>query len=408
MHIENKKAAFRLTLLVLVVWLPLFALLALEPQLELVNGRLISQKTALINCLGVACILIGIVLRSFLAGDRRISKPFEPWGLRADSIALTILLLLALLGAFLSALAWRELGIDPLSIGERTLYEMNVVYAQEERVISGLPGRLTALALVGLLYALYLQRQKRINSGTGFVFAILFIILMISPRRALLLSSLISSVMLWYLSQDKIKFSHSIRILIPVVAIVLSFGFTQYLLQKTDAFSLFDSIKLIVEYYVYSFYVMDALIDTSHFENTFIILSVPDRILSYIFSYSPNVHLSVPFIYFPKAANTVPAFYYFYKSGGFVCVAAASFVIGWLLTHLFIRMQAVPSLFNVIAASLFATGIVLSPRQCIFIEYDFIFLIFIAFVLDALRKSRWLRGNPHSGPVLRLPQPPTI
>lgn len=406
MRIENRTGALRLILLVLVVWLPILALLAFEPQIELADGKRISQKTAFINLCGVAFIVLGIFLSRLLLRGRQKSRAPEPWGPRADFIALTILLLVSLLGAFLGVLTWRELGVDPLSIGERTLYEMNVIYAQEERVISGLPGRLITLALIGLLYALYLQREKRIKWPTTLVFGIFFMAAMFSPRRALLLSAMISAVMLWFLSQEKIKPLRAIKMIIPIAVIILSFGFTQYLLHKQEEFSIFGSIRAIVEYYIYSFYVMDGLLETSHFEQTLIILSVPERILSYIFNYSPNVDLSIPFLYVPEPANTVPAFYYFYRSGGFIGVIVSSLVIGWVFMYLYTKMKVEPSLFNFIASSLFATGIVLSPRQCLFIEYDFLFLLAVALVLDWQRKSGRLRRRFRRAPVSHWPKRP--
>lgn len=408
MRIENKIGALRPIMLVLAVWIPILILLVLEPKVGIAEGRWISQNTGFINFFGVASIILGIVLSKLLLAGSPIIRISEHWGPRADLVALTTLLLCSLLGAYFGVLAWRDLGVDPLSLGDRTLYEMNVIYAQEERVISGLTGRLITLALIGLLYVLYILREKRISWTTGLIFAFLFTAAMISPRRALLLSAMISAVMLSIMSQDKIRSIQLFKVTFVILTIILLFGFTQYLLQKSDQFSFYESLKSVFAYYITSFYVMDSLIDTNHFNDTFIVLAVPERIFSSILGYSPNVDLSIPFVFVPGPANTVPAFYYFYKSGGLAGVIVFSFLIGWIFLRLYAKMRADYSLFNAIATSLFATGIILTPRQCLFIEYDFIFLIIVTLLLDWLRRARWFRRNSRRVSAVRRLKEPII
>ena len=399
MHDRLGNSANRLIVLVLAVWLPIFALLAFERQLELASGLPISWKTANINLLGVSSLLAGILFSRGMVPRRKSHKAVVVWGRSADLALLSILLTGALIGAYLSVGLWRELGIDVLNVSGRTLYEMNVIHAAEDRVITGVAGRLTAISFVGLMYALYLLREGRLTIKVGGAFAVAFLLAMISPRRALLLTSLISLLMMWFLSAPRIRITQILKFSPFIVLILAFFGFTQFLLQKSQTFSITDSLRIVLDYYISSFYVMDALIDTPHFEETYILWSVPERILALLLEYTPNVNLSVPFVYVSGQSNTVPAFYYFFKSSGYLGVFLASFLIGWVFMRLYMAWRSSLSFFHLVAASLFAAGVVLSPRQCLFIEYDFLFFLAISWFVGWLRQGGRKRPNVMRGPL---------
>lgn len=380
--VQNRKPAAIVLATTAVVWVPAL-LTALWRELGLGGPpTYLSSQTLAINLAGLFFLVLGAC-----AGAVPRLK-FQPRAIRRFKVLLPALIALCTLGAVLSYFAWLSLGINPLQFQDDTLYQMNVAYSEAGRVTTGVTGRLQALTSVVLLLVIYLWRAKRLTTLTTTLTAIGLVVLLISPRRSLIIQSLIFVTVLWVISSRT-----SLSRLTAIVAssgliLVTLFGYTQFVLGKIPEFTISGVADSVLHYYISSLYVMDQLLNTGHFEKTWIVLSTPIRAFAGIMGEAPDVDLSIPFVFLPEPSNTVPAFYYFYKSGGWIAVFAWSAMVGLATTLSLRAYQQSRSFFSAVAATLLLTGILLSIRECLFITYDFAFWLVAAYVVSHLVSSR--------------------
>lgn len=360
--------------------------------LVLVSGNTfayeISNESIFINVAGFVSLILGV---AFAAGIRMPSYEKDVVERNLDKkerVMLLVIYVLSATGGFLTYLKWKSLGFDPFSFSDNMLGEMNLLYAEEGRITTGMAGRLSSLSFVGVIYSIYLYLNRRLAGASALFFCISFLVFMVSPRRAVLLTSLIAIFMFWLVARRPSLAKLFVIGTVFFCVFIFLFGYSQYNLGKIDSFSIFDSIGVAFEYIWSSFYVMTSLLKTSHFEDTWIVMSVPARFLGEMFNVDPGVDLSIPFVYVPYPANTLPAFYYFFRSGGYVGVVFFGFLIGYAAL-LSARTYQLKGSFAAGGVSvMLLCGIVLSLRECLFITYDFVFWLIAVNIVGLFLKSK--------------------
>jgi oligosaccharide repeat unit polymerase len=378
--VNNSNRFFIIIFTIIIGWLPIFASLAYEKYWigNIYND--IHFKTIFVNILGIGCVIIGAFIAKY-----KIIKKRNPLIISLNkkyNYILYIVLFLSVAGGIYSYYLWRSIGINFLSFAQDMLYRMNVVYADEGNVISGFWGRLSSLGTVGLLYIIYLYINNNCSRKKLFLIGLIFLLVIFSPRRAAMFTTLIASMYLYIISKDVNKYNKIIYAFLFCFCFCFIFVYTQYTLGKITEFSISDSIKTTSHYLVSNIYVMDGLINTSHFQNTWIILSVPARVFSGLFGVESNVDLSIPFIYLPEPSNTVPMFYYFFKSSGYYGVLGYSLFVGYITMVSINEYITNNTFFSAVCCSLFLSGILLSVRDCIFITYDFYYWLLVSYLIN--------------------------
>lgn len=337
----------------------------------------LSFLTVAVCCVGVFSVLAGCVLgRATKLPLGKVRDP-RPQGIKA---VIWVLFLFGAIGAVLTARQWMSLGVNPF--GGASLYEMNLIYSAENEAFGGLSGRLYAVLPVLLLVVVYSMQKKLISRRVGIVACVVVVALMISPRRSALITSLLAAAFLLSLGKLLPLRSMLAKVVPVVLLIFLFFSYTQYKLQKIEDFSFSSALDVVTFYVGSSVYVMDGLIETPHFDNTYIILNLPARAVNAVFDQDLDVDLSVPFVSDPVVSNTVPIFYYFYKSSGFIGVILLSAAIGWFSAVSYRYAESTGSLAASIVASLAMAALALSIRENVFFSYDFIWRCFVGFLCN--------------------------
>lgn len=367
---------------VCVVWLPSLLYVIIIST----NDYRLSFNTLAILALGVISMIVGTLLAHFQVSIKK--QRVRDVRTRYEYSIIMILILLTAVGGVGSYYAWKSMGINPITFSSDTLYEMNLAYSLEGRITTGLVGRLGSLSVVAFMLTVYLFLYNKLKRSSAIVFCFLFLMFMISPRRSVLIYTLISSIILWYLVRKPSFKKTVVAGSISMSGFILLFGGTQYALGKIEGFNIALIFDSILKYLYTSFYVMDRLLETSNLENSWIMLAVPMRVVGLLFDFTPNVDLSIPFVYVPEPANTVPMFYYFYKSSGFLGVGIYSSIVGYLALRFVNAFFLKKTFFLGVASSLFIVGILLSVRECLFIRYDFYYWLITAYLIgSALNRS---------------------
>ncbi len=372
--------------LLLFVWaLPILAMLR-DVIFDTGSPYAVSKLTATICFVGIAATIVGSFAARMLPlkiSRRRKSSPSP----RTVIVVVGVVAIVGAAGAVFAVRAWRRLGIDVFSPDSFIFYSMNVLYS-EGGLLSGAEGRAYALLPVLLFLAVYLWRQKLVSRKVAVTLIASALVLMISPRRSTLITSTVASTLIWLQAKQISRTRLVVVGSAAAIAFLLFFGATQSSLGKLETAGVASTLQSVLYYYSSSPIVMDALVRTHHFADTWIIGNAIARMSNALFDTQYSVDLSVPFVSTPEPANTVPAFYYFYKSGGFAPLIIASFVIGLVSTlslRLYIRRR---SFFFATLSALCMTGMILSIRECLFISYDFLYWLLIAAILSFVLNMR--------------------
>lgn len=351
----------------------------------------VSRFTHFTALLGVGATAAGVRLAAMAFDDYRQRPRPEHinWMSRAGRRVLFCLIALSFTGAVVSYMRWQSLGINPFGFQAETLYAMNVVYAQEGRVLSGLGGRLYSLGGVGALFVTYLYFRGALTRLQAVLLGCMFCLFLFSPRRAILFMAVLGVMFTVLAERGRLRVREMGYGMGVAMALAVLFVLTQFALGKIVDLSPRQAIAALSGYLDANLYVMDQLIRTSHFDDTWIMLSIPARVVGALFGGSPIVDLSIPFVRIPELANTVPAFYYFYKSAGLVGVVIWSLGMGFC-AYYSVRMMKDRGGFGwTAAASLSLVGLLLSVRECLLLSYEFYYWILVAFCMDwMMRRSR--------------------
>ncbi|WP_211246074.1 hypothetical protein, partial [Cereibacter changlensis] len=315
----NKTATKIVLSAILLAWLPAYLLYFFFPVAGGIEFLEVSILPHTVNAVGVCFMVIGLLCSGCFHSSRvsPAPSPVEPSSSKLNTI-LTAVAVLSATGAFLSFLTWRRYGIDLLNFTSATLYQMNVLYSEEGRILEGLPGRMVSLSALGVFLTSYMIISGKISSKAGFLCILMFLAFLISPRRGALISTIATMTAMFMIDRTGKRKSSRLLLATSAAALFFAFGFTQFLLNKTSQFSLWASFEVASSYVTSNFYVMDALIRTDHFTSTPILSWIPQLIAARLLGYDAGIDLSIPFVYLPDPSNTVSAFYYFYKSGDFV------------------------------------------------------------------------------------------
>jgi oligosaccharide repeat unit polymerase len=299
-----------------------------------------------------------------------------------------LLFITCIVGFILGVRAWKNLGVDIFSMSLDSYYQMNVIYRDEKRVVTGFVGRLYSLSLVFIIYTLFLYRIKVIKKHVAFTFIFIGIIFLFSPRRAMIFYSIILVFFYLVVFHYKFKVMNTMKLIAFGSIFVFIFGYSQYMLGKVSEFSIASTFDVFSHYTLSSIRVMDKLITTSHLEDVWILLSTPMRILSSLLDFNTNVDLSVPFVPTPRLSNTVPLPYYLYKSGEWTSIIIMSFILGFVSSYFIQRMKVVNSFWIFGVGLLSLLCILMSIREITFITYDFFFWVLIIFIIHFLLRVK--------------------
>lgn len=312
-----------------------------------------------------------------------------PDRVRSHQVALVALLGVGVIGAILAVRAWYGMGIDVFSGAGDTLYQMNVRYSQEDDFIGGAAGRLYASIPIFLFFCLYCLKRGVLSKRATGLLVMVALVLMISPRRSMIFTSCIAAAFLHLQGKD-IRVGRAIQLLVGVVVVFVAyFGYTQFKLGKISEFSVVAVFEALSYYLNSSVFVMSELLHTAHFEDTWIFLNLPARAINYIFHSNLAVDLSVPFVYVPEPANTVPSYYYFYKSSGYIGVVVVSFLQGFVASYAMRKFAARPTFFWAVVSSMMLTTLVLSVRENVLFSYDFAWWVAIAAGMSVILTKRF-------------------
>lgn len=298
---------------------------------------------------------------------------------------IAVLLMLGFVGAVFAAREWISLGVNPLR--GSSLYDMNVAYSTSRDSFGGVSGRLHALVPVALLYVLFCRRASLIEPTHALVLVLILAALLISPRRATIITTALAAVFLWMLGKP-LPIRRWLAYFIPAMFAIFAFlGYSQFKLGKAAEYTLASTVDMILTYAGSSVYVMDGLIHTDHLEDTFVLLNLPARAVNAVLGSNLQVDLSVPFVYDPVVSNTVPLFYYLYKSSSWLGLCGVSFLIGWISVISYRIAERTGSFGANLVSALMMCGLVLSIRENFFFSYDFLWWAVVGIVIS------WVSGQ---------------
>lgn len=380
----------KLTLIYIIIWCPLI-FFALADYIQ-GNGYVENQLTLYIIVISVFFFCLGSIFYSYIDSKCNITCNRHELSFSNKSRALYILyclIFLCFLGFINSILVWSALGIDLLNFNFGMLYEMNVIYSEEKRVLTGIGGRLYALNYIAILYVCYLLYNKLLSLKYAIFIISLLIVFLISPRRVIILYSIISIIIFSFFLFYKVnKYKFVLTFSCASVTLILLFGFTQFKLGKIQNFDVVSSLQVFFEYAMGSVRVMDALLYTKHFEQTWILFSTPIRFIDSLFDFKPVVDLSIPFVYVPDYNNTLPSPYYLYKSGGMQMVILISTIQGFITNIFFMSFRQNSSFLCFSFTIMLCLNMLLSIRELTFITYDFMFWSFCAILINLILKYK--------------------
>jgi hypothetical protein len=208
---------------------------------------------------------------------------------RRSLIALGAILVCSVLGYGAFIRTW---GVLTLAASAESFNELNVRISAREESFGGFVGRLYVLPLVGLSLTAYLRARGLLSRWLAITLVIAFILMMISPRRALLIQGVLLAVLVGQTAAGQ----RSYRMLgFAVVGAMVVFGVTQALLLKTQP-TLLGAISPMATYVAANIPTMDALLHTPHFEDTHVVMNVPLRVLNALLLTDYPTDLAVPFI----------------------------------------------------------------------------------------------------------------
>ncbi len=293
---------------------------------------------------------------------------------------LILILMLSVVGyvSFLNTWSVVDLFIGTQA-GEAFL-TLNQQFAEDTEKFGGLLGRLYVLPVVGLALTSYLAGRRTIGTWTAAVFALSFVFMLVSPRRALLLQGAILAVLIyreaggrrttWMLGAT------------AVLALTVFVG-SQMVLAKTDA-TVEGAFAPIFIYVGANIPAMEVLSHTNHFASTNATLNVPFRVVNVLFGKHFPVELDVPFVDVGALSNTVPFQYYLFRDAGLLGVLVMSFALGFF-AYVAFRRAAVKNTFGAVwAKCAFAVFMIFSFREFTLITYDWIFFFAIATVISVV------------------------
>jgi len=307
-------------------------------------------------------------------------------------VILSTVALLATIGGLLSIRAWLNLGVALFSPNIDLFSQMNVIATEEGGgVLSGVAGRFFSLLPVLLVLSLYLCRHGQLKRYDAIVLGTYSLVLMISPRRAMLFWSTIAALVIWFQGKEESWKTLAATAVVTLVLFFSYFGVTQFYLGKIENLDIDHILESALYYYSSNLVVMDGLIGTDHFSSTWVILNSPARVINVIFDASLDVDLSVPFVPTPEPGNTLPAFYYFYKGGGFPGVIVCSLAVGFIATYMYRMYLKTRAFVYASMSAFFMMGLIVSVRECMFITYDFLYWIAVSAVM-----SFWLSPRARS------------
>jgi oligosaccharide repeat unit polymerase len=345
----------------------------------------IGFLTASICLAGVLATLLGCIFgRVVKIQQKRVSYDLK----ERRRIALPLLLLLATVGGALAMMKWQSLGFSLLNGLGKSLYAMNVAYSQDKEIIGGVAGRLYSLLPVLLMFAAYLRRHDIIARKKFILISLLSIMLMISPRRSMLITAGLVATIIGYQARKLSVFRLAAVGVVIGLVVFIFFGVTQFYLKKIDGLNFTDMLHSFSLYFNSSVYVMNQLVKTDHLSNTWIALNMPVRLVNDLFGTRFDIDLSVPFVSVPELSNTVPMYYYFYRSAGFLGVIVWSFLIGLISTIALRLYESRGSFLSASISALMMAGLLLSIRENIFFSYNFMYWILVAFLIDLLDSKR--------------------
>lgn len=348
------------------------------------EGYRLGLLTVVVCFVGVLSVLGGCLL----GYATKMSRP-HIWSPSLTRINFLILGLaaLGLIGGLLAAREWISLGVNPF-LGS-SLYDMNVAFSTSRDSFGGVGGRLHALVPVALLLVVFCWRRTLIDSKHAAVLVIVLALFLVSPRRSTMVTTALAAVFLLSLGRDLPLRRWLVYSIAGIVAIGAFLGYSQYKLGKASEYTLASTIDMITLYAGSSVYVMDGLLRTEHFSDTYILLNLPARAFNAIFSSELEIDLSVPFVYDPVVSNTVPLFYYLYKSSGWLGVCGVSLLIGWGSVVAYRSAERNESFGAGLVAALMMCGLALSIRENFFFSYDFMWWSSVAIVVSWISAQRF-------------------
>lgn len=332
---------------------------------------------------GVIC-FIGFISTLTGCGAARLMRATGSYSTVRKRYFITYWLILSLgfIGGILVVYNWSSRGLGLLSGGEKILYKMNVAYSEDKSILGGLSGKLFAMLPVALMLTVYLRRFKVITWNRFCVLASIAVILMVSPRRSMLITACLTGVLMMFQERRLSVLRLLIVGAITFIIVFSFFGVTQFYLGKINSLDLNSIGKSFLLYYNSSIYVMSKLLETNHLSDTWIALNLPARAVNNVFDTKLSVDLSVPFVLTPYRSNTLPAFYYFYRSGGFLGVGIWSFFVGFISTMALKKYKATRSFFYAALSAIMMASIILSVRENFFFSFYCIYWIVICYFVN--------------------------
>jgi oligosaccharide repeat unit polymerase len=380
-------------LLFMVVWAITLALLLSASTSGVIAVGDLSTTTLLSILLSVIAWGLGHLTARVVGGAGSISRRKPPSaGVgtvslegRTTRILLICLLILSLIGygAFLEA--WNVFELWGRMSAAELFLLLNQEFAEESSQFGGLLGRLYVLPVIGLALTSYAAAREVIGKWAAVTLAVSFFVLLISPRRALLIQGLLLAAFIYQDARPGKRSFWSIAAVIGLSLVI--FTFSQIILAKTEA-TIEGVLSPTVVYVAANLPVMEELLHTSHFENTQVLLNVPYRILNVLLGARYAVELDIPFVYVGVHSNTAPFQYYILRDAGFLAVIVVSFALGFA-AKVTSTLAESRSTFGVVwLKSAFLVFILFSFREFTLITYDWAYFGVVALLIAYLIHRR--------------------
>lgn len=259
---------------------------------------------------------------------------------------------------------------------------LNTAISEDSLEFGGILGRLYVLPGIAVPLNIFLYKHSNVNKKLILWITLFEIIFLVSPRRALLIQTLLVSGIV-YLLINKVTKIKIIKSFILILFCLIFFSYTQAMLNKSVDIGLSGSLKTLYIYVAGNIPSFDLQIDYPYDRNGSYTLNVPNRIVHFFGLDDKKPDLSMEFVNTPIPFNTVPYFFYFYKDFGIVLGCLIVWVLSFSFAFFYHRRHF-NNFFSIYLFSFVIISIVLSHRELTLITYDFMFFLIVAYVSNLL------------------------
>lgn len=232
----------------------------------------------------------------------------------------------------------------------------------------GIFGRFYVLPLIGIPLNIYLLNKYK-KSKLLILLSFLEFFFLFSPRRALLISTVILSFLTWAVFKEK-NLKINFRSLIILFFTLTFFMTTQSWLNKSSGEGIFGGFRDIYIYISGNIPSLQVYLNNLVSFDSYLSFNVLFKIASSIDLTNQSPDLSLKFILIPFEFNTTPYMFYYLNDFGILGTAIYMWILGLVITYIYYKVKREKSFLFVYVYITLMLFIIFSFRENTLIIYN--------------------------------------